>query len=72
MHFDRSMPGGRITEVFYDLSLRSDADADAETVEALARRAQDSCYAHNTLAAAKVTLTTKIELNGEPLTTLVA
>lgn len=69
MRFDRRLPGGRITEVVYDLSLRSDADAG--TVEALARRAQESCYAHNTLAAAKVTLTTKIELNGEPLTTLV-
>ena len=69
MRFDRRMPGGRITEVFYDVALSSKADPEA--LEALARRAQDACYAHNTLAAAGVTMTTKIELNGEPLATLV-
>lgn len=69
MRFDRSMPGGRITEVFYDVKLRSSAGPEA--LRALAERAQASCYAHNTLAAANVTLTTTIELDGERLEPLV-
>ena len=53
----------------YDIKVASPASPEA--LKALAERAQDSCYAHNTLAAAGVTLTTKIEANGKKLATLV-
>jgi uncharacterized OsmC-like protein len=69
MRFDRRLPGGRVTEMIYDVRFASTASREA--LERLARRAQDACYAHNTLAAAGVKLTTNIEANGEPLATLV-
>lgn len=68
MRFHRALSGGRITEVIYDLDLESAAPA--ERILGLAERAQDACYAHNTLRAASTALTTNLRLNGEPLATL--
>jgi uncharacterized OsmC-like protein len=68
MRFDRRVHGGRITEVIYDIEIGSSASGEA--IQALAERAQDSCYAHNTLAAAGVALTANLRLNGQDLATL--
>jgi uncharacterized OsmC-like protein len=69
MRFDRKIRGGKITQVIYDVSLASPGDR--EEILRLCELAQESCYAHNTLKAAGIPLTTSITLNGEPLATLV-
>ena len=62
-HFDRRLLGGIMKDVIYDLKLESSAGGEA--IEAVAREAEKACYAHNTLVAAGVELTTNVFLNSE-------
>jgi uncharacterized OsmC-like protein len=68
MRFNRAAEVSRITHVAYTVSLESPHDR-AE-VAALVTRAQELCYAHNTLLAAGVAMRTSVELNGEHLADL--
>jgi uncharacterized OsmC-like protein len=69
MRFDRRIRGGKITRVIYDIALVSPGDR--EEIRKLCELAQASCYAHNTLKAAGIPLTTSISLNGDPLAKLI-
>lgn len=65
MRYDRSAEISKVTEVIYKVTMSSDASRDE--VSGMLERAQDMCYAHNTLAAAGVKLITDVELNGSAL-----
>jgi uncharacterized OsmC-like protein len=68
MRYNRAADVSKVTEAIYTVRITSPAQPEALTD--LLRRAQDMCYALNTLAAAGVALRTEVELNGEPLVTL--
>jgi len=63
-HFDRRL-GGSFDEIIYDLRISSKAPKEA--LRALAREAEEMCYAHNTLKKAGVKMTTNVYLNGQLL-----
>jgi uncharacterized OsmC-like protein len=63
-HFDRRL-GGAFEEIIYDLKLASPAPR--KDVLALAKEAEEMCYAHQTLKRAGVKMTTNIILNGKPI-----
>jgi uncharacterized OsmC-like protein len=63
-HFDRRI-GGSFKEIIYDIKLTSPSPRDK--VSALAKEAEEMCYAHNTLKKAGVKMVTNIILNGEPI-----
>jgi len=67
-HFNRSFYGGRFRDVIYDVKI--DSPADPATVKEMVERAEAMCYAHNTLLAAGVKMTTNVKLNGTELVTL--
>jgi uncharacterized OsmC-like protein len=68
-HFNRAFYGGRFRDVIYDVRIESPADA--ATVKEMVQRAEEMCYAHNTLLAAGVKMTTNVKLNGAELVSLV-
>lgn len=68
MRYNRAAEVSRVTEVLYNVRIASEADR--EQISQMVSRAQDMCYAHNTLAAAGVNLVTDVELNGEHLAKL--
>ncbi len=68
MRFNRAADVSRVTEVIYAIKLGSNADR-ARVLD-LIQRAQAMCYAHNTLAAAGVSMVTDVTLNDEPLAKL--
>lgn len=66
--FNRRLTGGAFTEVVYDVKIESREERDA--ILRLAERAEEMCYAHNTLANAGVGLTQAVHLNGERVAVL--
>ena len=67
-HFDRVLIGGAFRDVRYDIRIESDESV--ERIRDLAERADVMCFASNTLANAGVVLTSRLIVNGNPVTTL--
>ncbi len=63
-HFDRRL-GGAFSDMVYDLKISSPASK--EHILALAKEAEEMCYAHNTLKKAGVKMVCNIFLNGEKI-----
>ena len=63
-HFDRRL-GGAFTDILYDVKISSPSPGDK--ILALAKEAEEMCYAHNTLKKAGVKMTTNIFLNGKQI-----
>ncbi len=61
-HFDRRM-GGAFSDMVYDIKISSAASK--EQILALAKEAEEMCYAHNTLKRAGVKMVSNVFLNGE-------
>src|SRR5262249_39148336 len=61
-HFDRVLVGGAFRDVTYDV--RIDSDEPEERIRALAERAEEMCFASNTLSNAGALLTTKVPVKG--------
>jgi len=67
-HFDRVLVGGAFRDISYEVKIESDEPA--ERIRALAERAEQMCFASNTLSNAGVVLTTRLHVNGTLLATL--
>jgi uncharacterized OsmC-like protein len=67
-HYNRVLEGGRFRDIVYDVHIETGASPDA--VRRLAERAEAQCYAHNTLVAAGVSMTTNVHVNSALVFTL--
>jgi uncharacterized OsmC-like protein len=63
-HFDRRM-GGAFSDIVYDLRISSPATKDE--ILALAKEAEEMCYAHQTLKKGGVKMESNIFLNGDKI-----
>lgn len=66
--FNRVSVGGAFQAIVYDIRIESKTPP-AE-IAALAEQAEAMCYAHNTLIAGNVAMTTNVHVNGQLVTTL--
>ena len=67
-HFDRVLMGGAFRDINYDVKIETQAPV--ERVRDLAGRADNMCFASNTLVNAGVALTSRIRVNGTVVATL--
>jgi uncharacterized OsmC-like protein len=63
-HFNRKL-GGAFNEIVYELKISSRASAGK--ILGISKEAERMCYAHNTLRKAGVKMVTKINLNGNEI-----